>query len=246
MKDSEILAQLVKLQEIDAEIIGIEDSKKEFAARVNGIKAQIAANAAEFNGKKSKLDEARRKKAAIDVEIKSKETEITNRDAQSGAVKTNDAFKAMQNEIDNMKKDIKKFEDQQIVLMEEEDAAHIWVKSQEKSMKEKETAMLDDIKKLGAEAAAKDSLIAEALKKRAEEVKNVNKLWYERYEKIRKSKGLALSPIIEGRNGSGVCGGCKFDVRPQVIIELKKGGEIKTCSNCARIWYLKEKEEVSR
>ncbi len=246
MKDSEILVQLVKLQKIDAAILGIEDSKKEFTTRINEVKAHIAANAAEFSGKKAKLDEARRKKAAIDVEIKSKEADIKSKEGQTGAVKTNDAFKALQNEVDSMKREIKKFEDQQIIFMEEEDAAHTWVKSQEKSMKENENVMLAGIKALEAEAAAKDSLIAGEMNKRAEAVKNTDKTWYDRYEKIRKNKGLALAPIIEGKNGSGVCGGCKFDVRPQAIIELKKGGEIKTCSNCARIWYVEVKEESAK
>ena len=246
MKDSEILSQLVKLQKIDAEILGIEDGKKEFVVKINDVKALIAANTAEFNAKKSKLDDARKKKALIDVEIKSKEAEITNKENQTGAVKTNEAFKALQNEIDSMRRDIKKFEDQQIVLMEEEDAAHSWIKAQEKSSKEKEAVMLQDIKKLEAEAATMDGLIAEQMKKRSDEVLNADKVWYERYEKIRKNKGLALAPILEGPNGSGVCGGCKFDVRPQAIIEMKKGGEIKTCSNCARIWYMEEKLETAK
>jgi predicted nucleic acid-binding Zn-ribbon protein len=232
------------LHKIDSHVAGIADGKKEFVERINEIKAHIAANAAEFNGKKTKLDDARKKKALIDVEIKSKEAEIKNKEGQTGAVKTNDAFKAMQNDIDNMRKDIRKFEDQQLVLMEEEDAAHAWIKSQEKAMKEKEALLLADIKKLESEAATKDGLISEEMNKRAEEVKNTDKAWYEKYEKIRKNKGLALAPILEGKNGSGACGGCKFDVRPQVIIELKKEGEIKTCSNCARIWYIEAKTEA--
>lgn len=246
MKDSEILLQLVKLHKIDTEILAIEESKKEFTVRINEVKAHIAANSAEFNGKKSKLDEARKKKALIDVEIKSKEADIKTKEGQTGAVKTNDAFKALQNEIDSMKRDIKKFEDQQIILMEEEDTAHTWVKSQEKSMKEKEASMLDEIKKLEAEEGTKDALIAAQVKKKEEAANTMDKSWFSRYEKIRKSKGLALAPIIEGQNGSGVCGGCKFDVRPQAIIELKKGGEIKTCSNCARIWYVDVKEEAAK
>ncbi|MEI7542406.1 MAG: hypothetical protein WCJ94_04045 [bacterium] len=244
MSDSEILAQLVKLQKIDAEILSIQEGKKEFVVKINEIKAQIAANTAEFHAKKSKLDDTRKKKGLLDVEIKSKEADIKTKEGQSGEVKTNTAFKALQNEIDGMRMDIRKFEDQQLVLMEEEDVVQVWIKSQEKVMKEKEVKLLADIKILEAEAAAREGLIDGELKKREEEVKNVNANWYEKYEKIRKSKGLALAPILEGGNGSGVCGGCKFDVRPQVIIELKKIGDIKTCSNCARIWYIETKKEA--
>jgi predicted nucleic acid-binding Zn-ribbon protein len=145
-----------------------------------------------------------------------------------------------------MRRDIKKFEDQQIVLMEEEDAAHSWVKTQEKSMKETESGLLAQIKALENEAASKDSLIADEMKKREEQVKETDPVWYLRYEKIRKNKGMAMAPIIESKNGNGVCGGCKFEVRPQHIIELKKGNSIKTCENCARLMYVEVKEGTAK
>ena len=177
------------------------------------------------------------------MDIKSKESEIKTKEGQSGAIKTNEAFKALQHEIDAIKNDIKKFEDSIIILMEEEETAASLVKAQEKADKEEESVILGRVKELEEQEKTRDAAIAEQLAKRVAFVSAVDKLWYERYERIRKNKGLALAPILENADGSGACGGCKFTVRPQTVIELRKNNVIKTCENCARIWYLEAKEE---
>ena len=177
------------------------------------------------------------------MDIKSKESEIKTKEGQSGAIKTNEAFKALQHEIDAIKNDIKKFEDSIISLMEEEENAASLVKAQEKSDREEEAVISGRIKELEEQEKTRDAAIAEQMAKRGAFVSAVDKSWYERYERIRKNKGLALAPILENADGSGACGGCKFTVRPQTVIELRKNTAIKTCENCARIWYLEAKEE---
>jgi predicted nucleic acid-binding Zn-ribbon protein len=243
MKDAEILETLVVLQKIDSAILGVDTEKKELQAKVRALKDKIAANTAEFTAKKTRLDDSRKKRALIEMDIKSKEAEIKAKEGQTGAVKTNEAFKALQNEIDSIRKGITKSEDDIIKIMEDEEGVANWVKTQEKSMKEEESKLLAEIKVIETEAGGKDAVIGGFMKSREEAVSKVDKLWYDRYEKIRKSKGLALAPIIVDATGAGSCGGCKFSVRPQSVIELRKNLTIKTCENCARIWYLEKKEE---
>jgi len=91
------------------------------------------------------------------------------------------------------------------------------------------------------EILEKDELISRENVKREEVAKKVNKKWYERYERIRKNKGgLALVPVEMQKSGNAICGGCKMTVRAQAIIDVKKGLEIITCENCARIWYIED------
>ena len=152
----------------------------------------------------------------------------------------------MQKEIELIKEEIKVKEDELLKLMEEEEETLRWLKEQEKVMKEEK-------EKFNREIAENENKISEIIKKIEEEnkkrnmeVEKVDKGWYERYERIRKNKRLALAPLIVDENGNGICGGCKFAVRPQAVIEVKRKKSIKTCDNCARIWYIEEqKQEVS-
>jgi predicted nucleic acid-binding Zn-ribbon protein len=246
MKEAQILETLVTLQKIDSDILNVDAQKIELQEKIKAFKDRIASNAAEFTSKKTRLDDSRKKRAQIEMEIKSKQTEIKNKEGQSDAIKTNAAFKALQGEIDSIKKAITACEDNIIKLMEEEESVAAWVKAQESDMKDEEAKINSGIKAVESELASKDGIIAGYRKSRDEAVANVDKVWYERYERIRKRKGLALAPINEDATGAGMCGGCKFTIRPQSIIELKKHLAIMTCENCARIWYIEEKKEEKK
>jgi hypothetical protein len=242
MKESEILNSLIELQKVDHAILGVENEKTELKDEIKRLKDKIAAKKSEYTARKSKFEDTRKKRVSIEMDIKSKESDIKNKEGQSGGIKTNEAFKALQHEIDSIKSEIKKLEDNIIIFMEEEDAATTLFKSQEKADKEEEALILGKVRELEDQEKTRDSAIAEMMVKRGAVVTGVDKLWYERYERIRKSKGLALAPILENADGSGACGGCKFTVRPQTVIELRKNLAIKMCENCARIWYLEPKE----
>jgi predicted nucleic acid-binding Zn-ribbon protein len=246
MKESEILQTLVELQKVDRAILDVEHEKTTLREEIKGFKDRIAAKRAEAASKKSKFEETRKKRVSIEMEIKTKEAEIKTKNGQSVGIKTNEAFKALQREIDTIKSDIRKLEDAIIVFMEDEEAASAFFKKQEKEDKEEENVLLGRVKELEEQEKTRDSVIAGYMEKRGGVAAAVDKNWYEKYERIRKNKGLALAAIIENGDGSGACGGCKFTVRPQTVIELRKNTAIRTCENCARIWYLEPKQETAK
>ena len=59
--------------------------------------------------------------------------------------------------------------------------------------------------------------------------------------------GVATSRIIklEGARGNAMwhCEVCSYNVRPQVVLEIRGGGAIHTCDSCKRFLYLEEEED---
>jgi predicted nucleic acid-binding Zn-ribbon protein len=53
----------------------------------------------------------------------------------------------------------------------------------------------------------------------------------------RSRDGLAVAEVV-----NGACSACHMSLRPQVMLEVKKGDEIITCENCARILYFRTRE----
>lgn len=236
---AEILSQLAVLQKADSAMLAVQNEKEETALRVKELQAKIAANKAEFEAKKKKLDEARKAKVAIELDIKSKEADIKKKEEQSAMIKTNEAYKALQDEVGAVRREIKSLEEKELVVMEEEDASHKWVKEQEVAMKKQEAEINEEIRKIEAAIKEKEAQLAESKVKRDEEVKKVAKGWYEKYEKIRKNKnGLALAQVVLDPKNNGICSGCKMIVRAQKVIEIKKMKDIFICENCARIFYI--------
>ena len=148
MKEPEILQTLVELQKVDRAILDVEHEKTALKEEIKGFKDRIAAKRGESASKKSKFEETRKKRVSIEMEIKTKEAEIKTKDGQSAGIKTNEAFKALQREIDSVKSDIKKLEDAIIVFMEEEEAASALFKTQEKEDKEEENVLIGRVKEL--------------------------------------------------------------------------------------------------
>ena len=56
----------------------------------------------------------------------------------------------------------------------------------------------------------------------------------------RSRDGIAVSEVV---NGS--CSACFMSLRPQMLVEVRKGEQIITCESCSRILYIPRKEEQS-
>jgi uncharacterized protein len=234
-----ILTQLAVLQKADTAMQAVEAEKAEVSVKIQGLKDRIKADKIEFEAKKKQLDEARKAKVMIELDIKGKEADIKKKEEQSAMIKTNEAYKALQDEINAVRREIKSLEEKELVVMEEEDASHKWVKEQEVAMKKQEADINGEIRKIEAELAEKDAFIAGEKAKRDAEAAKVDKGWYAKYEKIRRNKnGMALAQVVLDNKNNGVCSGCKMTVRAQKVIEIKKMKEIFICESCARMFYI--------
>jgi len=240
---SELLDKMIALQKIDTAIQEIELKNNEAKAKISEFNRKIEADKLDFSKKKSSLDEIRKKKSQIELEIKAKDDDMRKKSDQLFQVKTNEAYKTLQDEINKDKEAKDRLETEELKVMEDEDSIHRSLKEQEQVLKKGEETIRTEIKKFEDEIKSRDGIISGEKTKRDEAAKLVDRNWYDRYERIRQNKnGLALAALTVDDRGDGICGGCKFRVRPQAVIEVKKKTEIHTCENCARIWYFEEKE----
>jgi predicted nucleic acid-binding Zn-ribbon protein len=121
-----------------------------------------------------------------------------------------------------------------LVLMDEEDklsnakkAAQIELE-ENKSRIEKEQQDLDK-KKLNWEAE-----LIKVHGNQDELRKQVESDLLEKFDKLSsKKEGLGIAGISQ----SGICGGCRYKIRPQVFAEVIADNEIQHCDNCNRILY---------
>ncbi|HPI03156.1 MAG TPA: hypothetical protein PLB12_00955 [Candidatus Goldiibacteriota bacterium] len=241
MTEGEILNTLIDLQKADNAVLAVEKEGRMIDAEIEEKKKRIEEFKAEFNEKKARLDEFKRKKAALDLEIKSREADILKKEGQGASIKTNDAFKALQDEIARDKDEIRKTEDKILGIEEEEEEVKIWIKEQEGLFKKEEERLGAEIKTLEAQKAEKNSGIAALAAEREKKAAVVDKQWFEKYEKIRKAKGgVAVASVTRDARGDGSCDGCRMAIRAQMVIKLRKRQNIEYCANCARILYVPE------
>ena len=231
---------LIKLQEIDIEIRKIETRlNKEIPESLQEIthgkeKADLIVQQAE-----QKIEDNLKERRELDLEIKSIEDFIKKHKEQLNSVKTNEAYKALVEEIEAEERKKSLMEDRVLELMIEEEELH---KEKEKSQQEAErikSEFSSEEKKLVQE---KKGLLQrkEKLEKEREFLKEkIDPSLYTLYIQIAsKRNNIALSPVTDG-----FCSVCQIRIRPQVMEELKKGEKIIRCENCSRILFIPEIQE---
>ncbi len=229
------IPHLIELQRVDhnigalrAEIDSYPKRVQQADARLSGARAAVAAaKEAHTNGLKE------RKKFELDVE-QWKDRAKKYRD-QSGAVKTNEAYKALLHEIANAEAEVAKAEDRQLDVMMAGEEFDRRVRHAEADLKEAETSVAKDRKEIQALHTEKQKQMAAALAERARIVVPVPEDLLELYTRIAKRhNGTAMAQVRDDQ-----CRGCGMRVLPHIIQELRQEAneEIYRCEMCGLILY---------
>lgn len=232
------IPHLVELQRVDHSIAAVRAELESFPKRIREADAKLTgaraavAGAKELNTKFLK----ERKKFELDVE-QWKDRARKFRD-QSGAVKTNEAYKALLHEIANAEAEVAKAEDRQLDVMMAVEEAERRVKHAEADLREDEQAVAEERKKIDALLAEKNKQLEALLAERERIIAPVSEDMRDLYARI--SKRHNGSALAEARNDQ--CLGCGMRVLPHVIQELRRDSneEIFRCESCGLMLYTLE------
>jgi predicted nucleic acid-binding Zn-ribbon protein len=229
------IPHLIELQRVDhnigalrAEIESYPKRIQEADTKLSGARAAVAAaKEAHINALKE------RKNFELDVD-QWKDRARKYRD-QSGAVKTNEAYKALLHEIANAEAEIAKAEDRQLDVMMSGEEFERRVRHAEADLKEAETSVAADRKEIHSRYDEKQKLLKVALAERERIAAPVPKDLLELYDRIAKRhNGTAMALVRDDQ-----CRGCGMRVLPHIIQELRQetNEEIYRCEMCGLILY---------
>jgi predicted nucleic acid-binding Zn-ribbon protein len=213
-------AQLKKeIEQLPKHVAEIEKKLESHTRKLEADRAALAANARE------------RKKLEDDIKVQ--EQKISKLRDQMQQAKTNEQYRAFQNEIKFCEDEIRKAEDRILDRMSESEPL-------EKNVKAAEVSLAEEKKQVEAEKDHARKRTAEdeaALKRASEERKqvaaSVDAQVLTLYERVRKKWGSVA--VAEGT--SGRCTACHMAFRPQFFQDLKRGEKVHTCESCGRILF---------
>lgn len=226
---------LIDLQDVDHRIAALRTELDSFPKRIreadlklSGAKTGLAAaKEAHLNSQKE------RKKFELDAE-QWKDRARKYRD-QSAAVKTNEAYKALQHEIANAEAEMSKAEDRQLEVMMAGEEFERRVKSAESALKQAEQSVATERKEIEAQQAEKKRELEAGLTARERFLSPIPEDLRDLYDRIAKRHhGTALA---EARDGQ--CRGCGMRVLPHILQELRNESneELYRCESCGLILY---------
>lgn len=235
------LQLLRQLQSLDDQIVRMEEV-------IQRIPKEIEDHYSLCQMAKDDLDQFRGEIKTAQLSRKEKETEVEAQKEQmrkehgkQHAVKTNKEYSALLEEIENIKKQISRLDDEQIELMEQ-------IEDKTKEVRRKEENLKKEEEKFAHFKAEKEQDLARVKsnrdRKREERKQVTSELeapFLENYKKVYQQRDhLAVT-----RYTNGICQGCNFTLPPQLGVEIKQDEKVIACPFCNRYLYFENnrKEE---
>jgi len=232
------IKHLLELQSMDIRLGGLRAIVESFPKRLKEIEARLAGARQQLAAAKEAHINSLKQRKTYEMDVEQwKERARKYRD-QSAAVKTNEAFKALQHEITNAEAEVAKAEDRLLERMVAGEEFERQVKTGERALKEAEAESQAERKRLEAEQAAAQKQLEEVTAERERIVTPIDEdLLYHYHRIAKRHNGVALAEI---RNETCVL--CGMRVRPHVYQELRRetSDELFHCETCTRILYVAE------
>jgi len=227
------LKQLIRLQSVDLAIQELRTRIDKFPGISKALAEKLRAATAGLEAAREKLKNNQTHRKKLESGIGAAEVKITKYRDQMMTVKTNDEYRALQNEIEHAQNAIRKVEDEILNLMMEGETQQTEIKTAEARLKADQQLVDHERKQLEEENRRDLGALESYLKERKEIETSISSDLVPQYERIRKARGgIAVAPARDY-----LCQICQVRIRPQILQEIRKNDQIIVCEACQRILY---------
>jgi predicted nucleic acid-binding Zn-ribbon protein len=223
----------IGLQEIDDRLAELNREISYLPKHISEIEKKLVAHERKLEADRGALSANLKERKKCEGDIQVQDQKASKLKDQMLEAKTNEVYRAFQNEIEFCQTEVRKLEDRILELMAESEPLDRNVKSAEAALKAEKAQVESEKAQARERTAAAESAAAARRKERASIVGSIAPAVYQRYERVRKGRrGRAVAEALEGR-----CSACNLTLRPQLSQDLKRGEEILSCESCQRILY---------
>jgi predicted nucleic acid-binding Zn-ribbon protein len=227
------LKLVIRLQEIDNRLSELTHEIAALPKHITDIERKLVSHERKLEADRAALSANQKERKKCDSDIQAQDQKISKLKEQMLGAKTNEQYRAFQNEIEFCQKEIRKFEDRILELMSESEPLDRNVKAAEAALKTEKTHVEAEKQQARGRTAEDEKAASDLKKERTEVVASITPAVYQRYERVRKSRrGIAVAEALEGR-----CTACNMTMRLQFFQDLKKGDQVMACESCQRILY---------
>ena len=224
------LALALRLQALDRKMASLEGEIATLPKHIAEIEKKLEAHTRRLEADRAALAANHRDRKRLEGDIQTHQAKVSKLKDQMLEAKTNEQYKAFQNEIAYAEREVRKAEDRILDMMEQSEPLEKNVKTAETQLKE-EQAQVEREKSLARERTSIDRKELEATAaERTTVVSGMTPAFYTEYERIRKkTKNTPIADATDGR-----CSACQIALRPQFFQDLRRGDRILNCESCGR------------
>ena len=231
------LLTLIDLQGFDTRLAALEAEAARLPKQIEAIHLALAEAKKIVDALKLKADTTRK-----DLRTKEKDLEVVTAkrakaEGRLWEVKNNTEYSAVLSEIEAIKQEKAKGEEEILGLMELQERLTADGREAESRLKAREEQAHQEEGVVRKKLAAVEAELAGLRADRHSRAQALPRPLLADYEKILKARsGIAVASVT----ASAVCSGCRVSIRPQAIQELKAAQAPMLCENCGRYLYWQE------
>ncbi len=225
------LALALRLQALDRKIASLENEIATLPKHIAEIERKLEAHTRRLEADRAALIENQRGRKKLEGDIQVHDAKVSKLKDQMLGAKTNEQYKAFQNEISYAEGEVRKAEDKILDFMEQSEPLEKNVTAAEGDLKQ-EKLQVEKEKAHAREQTAKDQTdLSSTQSERKAVAAELTPAFYAEYERIRKK--TRNTPIADATDGR--CSACQISLRPQFFQDLRRGDKIMFCESCGRI-----------
>lgn len=229
------IPHLIELQRVDHQIALLRAELESFPKRLREAEGKLTGARAQIASAKEALTKINGERKKFEFEGQEWKDRARKYRDQSGAVKTNEAYRALQHEIANAEGEIAKSEDRQLEVMIRAEEAERRLKLAESEMKDAEQSLAAEKKAIETQAGEISKQLEAASAEREKIIAPVPEDLRDLYARIAKRRGgTAMAQVREEQ-----CRACGLRVLPHIVQELRSEAseEVYRCESCGLILY---------
>ena len=225
---------VIRIQGLDQQIAALEKEIAALPKHIAVIEKALDSHLRKLDADKAALVANQRDRKKLEGDIQGHEQKITKLRDQMVGAKTNEQYKAFQNEIEYAQKEIRKAEDRILELMTDSEPLEANVKKAEVALKEEKSVVENEKTRARDRTAADKKMLDEGNHLRQEALAKIAPTTRSSYDRIRKKwNGAVIAEVTGGR-----CAACQLFLRPQHVQDLRKGDQLMFCEHCGRFIYM--------
>lgn len=227
------LERLIALQQVDLRLLELTQQIQLFPQRRAEAEQQLARARDTLAAHRTRHTESLKARKTLELDVQQLEEKIRKHKEQMYEVKSNEAYRALQQEVEADQQAKTRAEDRVLEAMIAAEELEKQIKTGEIELAQLEQQVAATLRQLDEEQARRQKEAAALTAQRDALRSQITEDTLAVYDRIaRAHAGTALS---EARDE--VCQACRIHIRPQTFAEVKRNDQIYYCESCHRILY---------
>jgi len=231
------LQVLINVQALDTKIAALESEQARLPRQIEAVQAAVAQARDGVQTLKGRLDQNKKDTRAKEKDLEDAQVKRQKSEARLYEVKTNKEYSAVLVEIEEIKQEKAKIEEEVLSLMEMQERLAMEIRNAEASLKTGESQGREEEAQIRQRLAAVEAELQGLKGERESLSRDLPKDLLADYEKLLRPRGgLAVARVLPVDGGS-ICGGCRMTLTPQCLQEVKQQSALLNCESCGRFLY---------